>query len=117
MKNVVGILKNMVEKTNKKVEKMNKMVKIVASVMCMLIGLQVFAQTEGNLAKADLNFREPPEPEVAALLAACASSLRRAGLGRTRGSGRLIVTIWHNGKDVTTTHLAHFRQRVQGGVV
>jgi outer membrane protein OmpA-like peptidoglycan-associated protein len=41
---------------NKKGKKMNKMVKIVSSVMCMLIGFQVYAQTEGPLAKADLSF-------------------------------------------------------------
>ncbi|MGE0635223.1 MAG: OmpA family protein [Bacteroidia bacterium] len=49
-------MKILIENMNKKIEKMNKMVKIVASVMCMLIGLQVFAQTETPLAKADLSF-------------------------------------------------------------
>ncbi|MCL4871911.1 MAG: hypothetical protein KJ063_23375 [Anaerolineae bacterium] len=69
----------------------------------------------GTRLNAALDFREPPSPEATALLAACTSSVRRAGLGRNRGSGRLKLTLWQDGQEVTATHLAHFRQQVQGG--
>jgi hypothetical protein len=36
-----------------------------------------------------LHFDEPPEDDEKALLAACVLSLRRAGLGRTRGKGKI----------------------------
>lgn len=69
----------------------------------------------GTRLTAALEFKEPPDPAPLALLAACASSLRRAGMGRTRGSGRLAVTLCHDGKDVTAIHLAHFRRQVVKG--
>lgn len=71
----------------------------------------------GTRLYAALDFRVPPDAGALALLAACATGLRRAGMGRTRGSGRVTATLWQNGQEVTSTHLAHFRQLVAGEVV
>ena len=64
---------------------------------------------------AALDFIEAPGPTEMALLAACVCGLRRAGLGRTRGSGRITAALLQDEQDVTATYLAHFRQLVQGG--
>jgi hypothetical protein len=61
---------------------------------------------------AQLDFDQEPLPNCLALLAACASSLRRAGTGRNRGRGRLEVYL--DAPKVTTTYLAAFRTMVGG---
>ena len=49
------------------------------------------------------------------LLAACVLGLRRGGLGRNRGSGRLQATLHQpNGDDITTSYVAHFEQLIGG---
>jgi hypothetical protein len=69
----------------------------------------------GTELTATLNFIEEPGPTEMALLAACTRGLRRAGLGRTRGSGRIQADLLQDGQHVTAVHMAHFRQLVEGG--
>lgn len=69
----------------------------------------------GTQLTAPLHFKQTPGNEEMALLAACVCSLRRAGMGRTRGSGQITAKLLQNDMDVTTTHLASFRQLITGG--
>ncbi len=64
---------------------------------------------------APLYFKRAPDAAETALLSACARSVRRAGMGRTRGSGRISVALHENGQDVTGSKLAQFRQLTKGG--
>jgi len=65
---------------------------------------------------ASLDFDEASGEDAKALLAACVLSLRRAGLGRNRGRGRLRARLLDENKnDITEACFQHFRQLVRGG--
>lgn len=65
---------------------------------------------------ASLDFDEEPDEDAKALLAACVLCLRRAGLGRNRGRGRLKARLLdENKKDITEVCFQHFCQLVRGG--
>lgn len=61
---------------------------------------------------AQLDFDQEPSREALALLAACVSSLRRAGTGRNRGRGR--VEAYLDTPNAMTAYLAAFRAMVGG---
>lgn len=64
---------------------------------------------------APLDLAEEPDDCAKGLLAACVLSLRRAGLGRNRGRGRLKASLLDNEKkDLTETYFRHFRRLVGG---
>lgn len=66
---------------------------------------------------AALDFEEPPSKDAKALLAACVLSLRRAGLGRNRGRGRLKARLLDENKnDITDECFQRFCQMVRGEV-
>ena len=46
------------------------------------------------------------------LLAACVKALRRGGVNRNRGCGRLRATLWQDNVDQTDALFAHFEQEV-----
>lgn len=63
--------------------------------------------------EAEIIFTDPPTPEALALLAACASALRRVGTGRNRGRGRVTIALCDaQGQDVTAVHFERFEQEV-----
>lgn len=65
---------------------------------------------------AALDFGEPPDEDAKALLGACVLSLRRAGLGRNRGRGRLEARLLdENRSDVTEACFRRFCHLVRGG--
>ncbi len=65
--------------------------------------------------KAQLIFKEEPEPDDLALLAATVRALRRVGTGRNRGRGRVRAELLtSSGETVTGTYFADFRKAVQG---
>ncbi len=74
---------------------------------------------------ATVDFDTPPDNSMLALLAACVLGVRRGGLGRNRGRGRLKLLLHHAPPDDygdtndTRTHFAAFaarvRQQTQGG--
>jgi len=64
---------------------------------------------------APLVFVQTPSADDLGLLAATVKALRRIGLGRNRGLGKVTVTLCDGaGGDVTETHFAHFRKAVNG---
>ena len=67
--------------------------------------------------RAWLDFASDPGADDLALLAACTLSVRRGGIGRNRGRGRLSLQLLdEQGTDVTITpHFEHFRQLLMGG--
>ena len=66
---------------------------------------------------ARLEFAEPPSADALGLLAACAKGLRRGGMGRNRGRGRLDTALHDDaGNDVSNQHFTHFERLVRGGV-
>lgn len=48
------------------------------------------------------------------LLAACVASVRRGGISRNRGRGRLSARLWQNGQDVTEEWLNRFAAEIGG---
>lgn len=65
-----------------------------------------------------LDFDETPGEEAKALLAACLLSLRRAGLGRNRGRGRLSALLLDEvKKDITEVCYQNFCKLVKGGAL
>ncbi len=65
--------------------------------------------------QAPLIFTKEPDECAQGLLAACVLSLRRAGVGRNRGRGRLKARLLDEGKkDITDTYFRHFCQLVGG---
>ena len=64
-----------------------------------------------------LDFADDPTEDDLALLAACALSVRRAGIGRNRGRGRLSLHLLdEQGVDVTMKpYFEHFKHLVLGG--
>lgn len=62
--------------------------------------------------RAWLDFAVEPEADDLALLAACALSVRRGGIGRNRGRGRLSLQLLdEQDADITITpHFEHFKQ-------
>ncbi len=66
-----------------------------------------------TIFESDLRFLQPPDDDTLAFLAACAKALRRAGSGRNRGRGRMQVTLWQDGQNVTDDYLARFREEMQ----
>jgi len=66
---------------------------------------------------SELDFEEIPSIDAKALLAACILSLRRAGLGRNRGRGRLQARLLdENKKDITEECFQHFCGLVRGEI-
>lgn len=64
---------------------------------------------------ASLDFDDAPHEDAKALLAACVLSLRRAGLGRNRGRGRLQARLLDENKnDITAACFQYFCQLVRG---
>lgn len=68
---------------------------------------------------ATLSFHQIPDNTVLALLAACVLSLRRGGIGRNRGRGRLTARLQDASRppdqsDVTDEYLEHFMHLIQG---
>lgn len=68
---------------------------------------------------ASLDFAADPGEDKLALLAACALSVRRGGIGRNRGRGRLSLRLLdEQGTDITITPcFEHFKQLLVGGQV
>src|SRR5438552_1369935 len=66
-----------------------------------------------------LDFTNDPTKDDVALLAACVLGVRRGGIGRNRGRGRLNLRLLNEqGDDVTiTSHFEHFKQLLVGGQV
>lgn len=66
--------------------------------------------------RAWLDFTPDPTEDDLALLAACALSVRRGGIGRNRGRGRLHLQVLdEQGSDITMTpHFKHFEQLLGG---
>lgn len=63
---------------------------------------------------AAIDFIKEPDEASKGLLAACVLSLRRAGLGRNRGCGRLKAWLLdEQKKDITASYFTHFRQMVK----
>jgi CRISPR/Cas system CSM-associated protein Csm3 (group 7 of RAMP superfamily) len=61
--------------------------------------------------RAWLDFASDPGADDLALLAACALSVRRGGIGRNRGRGRLNLQLLdEQGNNITKTHFEHFKQ-------
>jgi hypothetical protein len=58
-----------------------------------------------------LDFNSDPQNDDLALLAACVLSLRRGGIGRNRGRGRLRA--WLNNEQFTSTQFANFERIVR----
>jgi hypothetical protein len=48
------------------------------------------------------------------LLAACTAGVRRGGIGRNRGRGRISAGLWQDGADVTETQLRQFKAAIGG---
>jgi CRISPR/Cas system CSM-associated protein Csm3 (group 7 of RAMP superfamily) len=67
---------------------------------------------EAELSLAPLDSNTPISDRDRGLLAACVKALRRAGVNRNRGAGRLSATLWQNGADRTGSLFAHFTQEV-----
>lgn len=65
--------------------------------------------------ESELNFRDRPEPEVLALLAACVLGLRRGGGVRNRGRGRFSARLLEEGNDCIRTYISSFETLLQGG--
>ncbi len=67
--------------------------------------------------QAWLEFSNDPGPDDLALLATCALSVRRGGIGRNRGRGRLSLRLLdEQGSDITIRpHFEHFKQVLAGG--
>lgn len=64
---------------------------------------------------AELNFVVEPNDDAKTLLAAAVMSLRRAGIGRNRGRGRLVARLCdEHGTDITDRYFARFQQTVRG---
>jgi CRISPR/Cas system CSM-associated protein Csm3 (group 7 of RAMP superfamily) len=64
---------------------------------------------------SELAFEQAPDPDAKALLAACALSLRRAGVGRNRGRGRLTASLHdpqQNDVDCTQALFERFKARL-----
>lgn len=55
-----------------------------------------------NKFTSELSFSEPPDETALTLLDFCARSLRRVGLGRNRGRGRVEVRLLKNGGEVNS---------------
>ena len=66
--------------------------------------------------QAQLDFDVDPQLDDLALLAACVLCLRRAGLNRNRGLGRLNARLMQDTEDKTMEHFGNFRQLVKGSV-
>jgi hypothetical protein len=61
--------------------------------------------------RAWLDFAEEPGADDLALLTASILSVRRGGIGRNRGRGRLSLQLLdEQGNDITKTHFEHFEQ-------
>jgi hypothetical protein len=61
--------------------------------------------------RAWLDFASDPGADDLALLAACTLSVRRGGIGRNRGRGRLNLQLLdEQSNDITETHFEHFKQ-------
>jgi CRISPR/Cas system CSM-associated protein Csm3 (group 7 of RAMP superfamily) len=67
--------------------------------------------------RAWLDFATPPGDDDLALVAACAFSVRRGGVGRNRGRGRLRVRLLNEeGTDITLhPHFEYFKQLIGKG--
>ena len=61
-----------------------------------------------------LRFRRDPEPREQAWLAGCALAVRRGGARRNRGRGRLAISLWDQGSDVTEDLFHKFKDWVNG---
>jgi CRISPR/Cas system CSM-associated protein Csm3 (group 7 of RAMP superfamily) len=65
--------------------------------------------------RAWLDFADAPGADDLALLAACTLSVRRGGIGRNRGRGRVCLRLLdEQGQDITGQHFEHFKQLVGG---
>lgn len=66
--------------------------------------------------RAWLDFATNPGEDDLALLAACALSVRRAGIGRNRGRGRLRLSLLdeHGNDSIMMSSFAHFQQLLRG---
>ena len=62
---------------------------------------------------APLTFASGAEAHLP-LLAACVASVRRGGISRNRGRGRLSARLWQDGQDVTDTWLDRFETEIGG---
>lgn len=69
----------------------------------------------GTQLVAPLHFADEPDETHLALLAACILAVRRVGMGRNRGRGRIIAYL--NSPEFTAEQFAHFQQLVAGGTV
>lgn len=66
--------------------------------------------------QAWLEFSNDPGADDLALLAACALSVRRGGIGRNRGRGRLSLHLLdEQDSDITRPHFERFKQFLAGG--
>jgi CRISPR/Cas system CSM-associated protein Csm3 (group 7 of RAMP superfamily) len=65
--------------------------------------------------EARLDFRQDPQPDDLALLAACVKTFRRAGTGRNRGRGRLNADLYSGDSNnpITPEHFAHFTEAMK----
>jgi len=70
--------------------------------------------SETDRSSAQGSVPAPGEEESLALLAACVLAVRRGGLGRTRGRGRLEMRLEEDGRDVTLSYFEDFKKACEG---
>jgi CRISPR/Cas system CSM-associated protein Csm3 (group 7 of RAMP superfamily) len=66
-----------------------------------------------TILAAEVDFNFLPDPEMLSLLAVSVIALRRIGLGRNRGRGKISVKLFENGNDKTGHFLTEFENFIE----